>query len=98
MEGLVSTRALGGSWDFDAESMTLQGMGRRVIALGDVMRVRLTKVDVTRRLIDFEPEEALFNRLTPPRPVAPKSKGGKKVRAQSGKKARPAGKKHRRKR
>lgn len=52
-EGLLSLREMPGRYQFDEANMRLVGPNHTIIRLGDRMPVKLIKVDVERRLMDF---------------------------------------------
>lgn len=56
IEGMVSVRDIpDDTYSFDAENYRLVGLGKkRIITLGDAVRVRVVRADLKRKLLDYE--------------------------------------------
>ena len=82
VEGMVPVSTLSDDYyRFDEAKHALHGeRGGRVLALGDQVRVRVTKVDVERRRLDFALEEGPLARVAPVQEKRTRQRGGRRRR------------------
>ncbi len=80
VEGMVPVSTLSDDYyKFDEAKHSLRGeRGSRVLALGDQVRVRVAKVDLERRRLDFALEEGPLAKTAPAPEKRPRRRGGRR--------------------